>query len=182
MATIKSQGKGYKITVSKGYDIYGRQLREHMTWVPAPGMTEKQIDKELNRQATLFEEQVRCSTVHNGSIRLKDFTDSFINAAGCPNLKAKTLFGYQRDLVVINEALGHIKLKDLKPGHIASFYANLQEEGARATELATIYTDFSILLKERHLTMKALSEKAGVSLWVMKQLKNKEKIAKDCAL
>lgn len=31
MATIKKQGKGYKITVSTGYDINGKQLRKHMT-------------------------------------------------------------------------------------------------------------------------------------------------------
>lgn len=36
MATIKKQGKGYKITVSHGYDINGKQLREHMTWAPEP--------------------------------------------------------------------------------------------------------------------------------------------------
>ena len=43
MATIKKQGKGYKITVSHGYDINGKQLREHMTWVPEPYMTKRQI-------------------------------------------------------------------------------------------------------------------------------------------
>ncbi|MBP1535026.1 MAG: hypothetical protein IK999_13015 [Ruminococcus sp.] len=30
-----------------------------MTWKPEPGMTEKQIAKELNRQAVMFEE--KCS-------------------------------------------------------------------------------------------------------------------------
>ena len=72
MATIKKQGKGYKITVSHGYDINGKQLREHMTWAPEPGMTKRQIEKELNRQATLFEERVKCTTTHDGNIRLKE--------------------------------------------------------------------------------------------------------------
>lgn len=182
MATIEKRGSAYKIVVSKGYDINGKQLRERMTWTPTPGMTPKQIEKELNRQATLFEEQVKCATTHDGNTRLKEFTDLFLKDYAYPTLKAKTAFGYEQRMEVVNQALGHIKLKDLKPGHIASFYANLQEAGMRAPELATINIDFAKWLKENHTTMAAMAEKTGVSLWVMKKLKSKEKIAKECAV
>lgn len=94
MATVKKQGKGYKITVSHGYDINGKQLRQHMTWVPAPGMTPRQIERELDRQKILFEEQVKCSVTHDGSIRLNDFTSLFLKEYAYPMLKAKTAFGY----------------------------------------------------------------------------------------
>lgn len=93
MATIKKQGKGYKITVSHGYDINGKQLREHMTWTPPSGMTAKQLEKELSRQATLFEEQVKHSTTHDGNIRLVDFTTIFLKEYAYPTLKAKTALG-----------------------------------------------------------------------------------------
>ena len=56
MATIEKRGGSYKIVVSKGYDIKGKQLRERMTWTPPPGLSQRQIAKELNRQATLFTE------------------------------------------------------------------------------------------------------------------------------
>lgn len=79
MATIKQQGKGYKITVSRGYDINGKQLREHMTWVPAPGMTKRQIEKELNRQTVMFEEQIKASGRQDGNIKFIDFIDIFFN-------------------------------------------------------------------------------------------------------
>lgn len=181
MATIKQQGKGYKITVSHGYDINGKQLREHMTWVPEPGMTKRQIEKELNRQATLFEEQVRCSATHNGNIRLKEFTDLFLKEYAYPNLKAKTAYGYEAVMDVVNEALGHIKLKDLKPGHIAAFYSNLQEEGMRRNEYSAPKIDFAVWMKEHHTTMTALSKSTGVSLWAFKQMKNGNMIAKSCA-
>ena len=138
MATIKKQGTGYKITVSNGYNIEGKQLREHMTWTPDPGMTKKQLEKELNRQATLFEEQVKCSTVHDGNVKLVDFTDIFLKEYAYPYLKLKTAFEYENRMKQINLAIGHIKLKELKPGHIASFYSNLQEEGMRAKEFANI--------------------------------------------
>lgn len=180
MATIKQQGKGYKITVSRGYDISGKQLREHMTWVPSPGMTAKQTEKELNRQATLFEEQVRCTTQHDGNIRLKDFTDLFMKEYA-PTLKAKTAFGYEQRMAVINAALGHIKLKELKPGHIAVFYSNLQEEGMRARTVAVPKFDFAGWLKEHNTTMAAMAAQTGLSLWVFKRMKKGEHVAASCA-
>ena len=55
MATIQKQGRGYKITVSLGYDYTGKRIRQYMTWIPEPDMTDRQIKKELERQAVLFE-------------------------------------------------------------------------------------------------------------------------------
>ncbi len=36
MATIKQRGDSYKITVSCGYDLNGKQIRRHLTWTPEP--------------------------------------------------------------------------------------------------------------------------------------------------
>lgn len=48
----------YTIRVYHGYDSKGKRLKPYtMTYKPAPGMTAKQIEKELNRQAVMFEEQ-----------------------------------------------------------------------------------------------------------------------------
>ena len=59
MPTITKRNDTYKITVSAGYDINGKQIRRYMTWKPPSGMTAKQIEKEAQRQAILFEEKVR---------------------------------------------------------------------------------------------------------------------------
>ena len=72
MATITKQGKGYKITVSQGYDYTGKRLRQYMTWVPTPGMSERQIKKELDRQSALFEEKILSGTTANGNMRFAD--------------------------------------------------------------------------------------------------------------
>ena len=56
MASIKKMGDGsYKITVSLGYDVYGKKIRRYTTWVPDKEYTPRQLEKEVNRQATLFE-------------------------------------------------------------------------------------------------------------------------------
>ena len=57
MATITKRNHSYLITVSCGYDITGRQIRKTMTYKPDSGMTAKQIEKEVQRQAALFEEK-----------------------------------------------------------------------------------------------------------------------------
>lgn len=115
MATIEKRGESYRIIVSNGYDINGKQIRKKMTWTPEPGMTKRQIEKALNREATLFEERVRHQVTQNGNIRLVDFTKIFLEQYARPNLKKRTAFGYEEKMAVINQALGHIKLKDLKP-------------------------------------------------------------------
>lgn len=171
MATIQKRGNGYRITVSNGYNIEGRQLRETLTWIPTPDMTPKQIERELHRQAMLFEDKVKHKTAKDGGIRLVDFTEIYMERYAKQNLKKKTAYGYQTKMAEINQALGHIRLKDLKPGHIAAFYANLQEEGMRVRALAVPKIDFATWMKERDTTMVDLSRDTGVSLWTLKQLK-----------
>ena len=172
MATIEKRGRGYRITVSSGYNISGKQLREKMTWVPTPGMTPHQIDKELRRQAALFEEKVKHRATQDGGIRLADFTEIFMEQYGKQNLKIKTLFSYRQKMEIINQALGHIRLKDLKPGHIAAFYSNLQEEGMRMRAMAFPKIDFNAWMKKRGASMASLSRDTGLSVWEFKQLKN----------
>ena len=48
----------YLIRVSLGYNG-GQQIIKSMTYKPEKGMTPKQIEKEVNRQAVLFEEQTK---------------------------------------------------------------------------------------------------------------------------
>ena len=78
MATVTKRGDTYKITVSCGYDINGKQIRRHTTWKPTPGMTKKQIEKELDRQTVLFEERCRTGQYLDGSIRFADFVDKWM--------------------------------------------------------------------------------------------------------
>ena len=50
----------YRIRVARGYDSEGKQLTPYsMIWKPELGMTAKRIEKEVQRQATLFEEQCK---------------------------------------------------------------------------------------------------------------------------
>ena len=64
MATIskRTSKKGevsYLIRVSLGYNKKGQQIVKSMTYKPESGMKPKAVEKELNRQAVLFEEQAK---------------------------------------------------------------------------------------------------------------------------
>lgn len=48
----------FLIRVSLGYEKSGRVVRS-MTWKPEKGMTQKQIEREVTRQAVLFEERAK---------------------------------------------------------------------------------------------------------------------------
>lgn len=64
----------YRIRVSRGYDSKGNKLKPYeMTWKPAPNMTKKQIEKELNKQVvTLY-------SVINGNFKLKKYYQDSIS-------------------------------------------------------------------------------------------------------
>lgn len=183
MATVKKQGRGYKITVSFGFDGNGHRHREHMTWIPDPKMTAAQIQKELNRQTVLFEEKVKTgSNSVDGSIRFSAWAEKFMSEYAMTNLKAHTVARYNTQLARINQAIGHIKLKDLKSGHISKFYANLQEQGIRGRETAKAKIDFTEWCKDHQTTLTQIGKSAGVSPYLLKKLKWKENILKEKAL
>lgn len=181
MATIEKRGKSYKIIVSSGYDINGKQLRERMTWSPSAGMTPKQIEKELTRQAMLFEEQIQSGTKQDSRIKFKDFSDKFMSDYASIYLKAKTRCTYAENLAKINTALGHIRLCDLKAPHINSFYKNLQEAGVRSGTLAVCKIDFNEWLKKHHMTAPKFAQANGILPWAVKGAQHKRRIVKASA-
>lgn len=134
MATIEKRGRAYRITVSHGYDIHGRQIRHKMTWTPNPGLTARQEEKELNRQVVLFEETVKTGGARvNGSVRFQAFSERFMDDHIKVNRKPNTVARYERDLKRINEAMGHMKLSQITPADINAFAAFLQADGVKVS-------------------------------------------------
>lgn len=129
MSTARKRGRGYEIRVFLGLDIHARRMEKSKTWVPEPGMTEKQIEKELERQKVLFEEQVKQGISPDTSIRFKDFADRWLVEYAKDHLAPKTFSRYVDYLKRINEGIGHIRLKELTPFHLNAFYKNLAEDG-----------------------------------------------------
>lgn len=131
MASIIKRKNSFFISVSCGYDQNGRQIRRTMTYKPEPSMTEKQIQKEVQRQAVLFEEQVRNGQVSSdGRLKLADFVPmypttptqwfaKFLKRNGLPHRKFHALRHTSATLLLSNGTniknvatrLGHTQLK-----------------------------------------------------------------------
>jgi 5,10-methylenetetrahydrofolate reductase len=155
MATIRKRGNSYQIRASAGYDAEGQQIVKSMTWRPAPGLTAKQIEKELQRVKIDFERKVERGQCIDSSIRFSDYADIWLRKGeegGEKPLAPKTYARYRALLVRINAAIGHIRLQDLQPHHLREFLENLKEEGIREDVTYKLAVDLHTLLKERSLT------------------------------
>ena len=163
MASITKRGETYLIRVSLGYDIYGKKEYRSMTWKPSPNMTPKQIEKELNKQAVMFEEKIKSGLLIGSDVRFADFAERWMNEYAKKQLRAKTIAQYESLLPRINEAMGHLKIEKIQPHHLLSFYNNLSEKGIRLDTKYRCIVDFKAIVKGYKLTFKALAEKAGIS-------------------
>lgn len=172
MPTVEKRGKSYRITVSSGYDINGKQIRVNTTWKPAPGMTEKQAEKEAHRYAILYEDKVKSGQFISGDIKFAEFSEKWFNEYARSQLKATTLKRYSDCLIRINQAIGHIKLSKLQPQHLNKFYLNLQETGIRTDTKYKLGTDLKKVLKERKITQIELARSANLSESTVRSIAN----------
>ena len=128
MATITKRGDTYRIRCSLGYDSQGKQVIRSTTWKPAPGMTAKQAEKELNRFAVLFEEKCK-SGGGDPHITFEKLAEKWFSEYAKSHLKAKTYHEYRGMTARTYAALGHIKVDKLRPRHFREFFAQLSEPG-----------------------------------------------------
>lgn len=142
MATIQKRNGSYVIRVSCGYDVNGKQIRQSMTWTPSPNMTKRQIEKELNRQATLFEEAVKTGQIINSGIKFETVAEEWLKTF-CQkhNLKYVTVHSFRHlnatllisngvDIKTVSRALGHSQTSTTLNIYAHSF----AEQQARASE------------------------------------------------
>ena len=160
MPTIQKRGDTYRIRVSAGYDSTGKQLMKSMTWQPAPGMTQKQIETELDRQAVLFENKVKSGQYMEGNIRFSEYAEMWMQNA---QLAPATRSQYEDLLRRINAAIGHIRLDRLQPHHLEAFYKNLREKGIKERGSYAVSSRLANVLKEKKISRIKAGELSGVS-------------------
>lgn len=170
MATIeKRTGKkgkvSYRITIACGIDSAGRQIRTRRTWEPPkPGMTEKQIEKALSRAVADFEREIEQGYRLDHKQTFAEYAEYVLNLKERTGTKPRTVERYRSLLERVNKAIGHIKLTDIRPQHLNTFYQNLGEEGVRnGSTRAVAHADISAWIKERNTSIAKLAAKAGTS-------------------
>ena len=129
MATIQKRGNSYSIRVSCGYDAKGKQVIQSMTWKPDEKMTPKQIEKELNRQAVMFEEACM-KGFQAKAVKFEPFCEEWFEEYAKINLRNTT---YERLLQLrkrVYAAIGHMRMDKITPRQIQAFVNALSKEGA----------------------------------------------------
>ena len=129
MANVTKRGESYLIRVSDGLAVDGRQIIHSRTWRPDPGMTQKQIEKELTRQTVLFEEACRQNRVGDGNIKFQKFAEQWYKEYVVPNLRERTRARYEQLQTRTFQAIGHLRLDRITARHVQAFVNNLSEPG-----------------------------------------------------
>ena len=168
MANIKringKTGVSFQITVTQGRDINGRQVRHYRTWKPEGRMTERQMQRAVERAAADFEREIEQGFQTDNRQTFSEYARYVIALKRSAGIKERTLAHYEYLLTRCDRAIGHLRLCDIRPQHLNLFYQNLQEEGVRTGKnRATAKLDLGAYLKKEGITREALAARAGVS-------------------
>ena len=147
MASIEKRNGSYRIIVCTGTDIYGKKLRERATYTPDPSLSPKKQEKAVEDFARDFERQVLGGIAMDGhKITLKEFVCRWKTDYADVKLEPGTVEHYLQELdYKVLPALGHLKLSDLRPTNLNSFFLSLGKDGARKDGKKGGYSKASIL-------------------------------------
>ena len=128
MATIRKRGNTYQIRVSCGYDTSGNQVIQTTTWKPEPNMTARQAEKEVQKQAMLFEEKYLKGQI-TANVKFETFAEQWFEEYAKLNLR-HTSYERMRQLSQrVYPAIGHLRLDKITGRHVQQFINELALNG-----------------------------------------------------
>ena len=80
------------------------------TFTPPPGLTGKKLEKELQRQADAFEQEVHNGISLDASMKVDDLIERWFTEYAEKKLKPKTVYDYRRLVPRISAGLGQLKV------------------------------------------------------------------------
>lgn len=179
MASIKRiNGKNkvsFLITVSSGRDSSGKQQRHYLTWSPDKPMSEKQLKKAVEKAAFEFEQSLAVGYQIDKKLTFSEYADYVLEIKAKSGAKSRTIERYRELLVRICAAIGSIKLSDIRPSHLNSFYLNLAEDGVAFTSYkALAKTDISELLVSSGISKSKASQLSGLATSTIRAICRRE--------
>lgn len=129
MANIRKRGNSYQIRVGVGYKPDGTQISRSMTWSPAPGMSERQIEKELNRQAVIFEEECKSRSA-GGMVKFEIFAEEWFSEYAKSNHRNTTFNFLYHQRLRVYRAIGDTSMEKITVRQLQEFINSLSKDGA----------------------------------------------------
>lgn len=129
MATIRKRSNGtYQIRVSCGYGVDGKQRNQFKSYKPEPGMTQRQIEKELTRQAVLFEEECKRGQI-TSAVKFEKFAEQWFEEYAKVNLRPTTFARLRLLTKRVYPAIGHKRLDKITARDIQKFITDMLVNG-----------------------------------------------------
>lgn len=155
----------YRLVVSGGLNWEGKQIRRRITWKPPrPGMSVKQMEREAMAAAFKFEEAIQAGYEIDKVKKFCDYAEYVLELKQRTGLAPTTLERYRSMLPRINDAIGHIKLTQIRPQHLNDFYKHLMENGIRNKgAIATAKKVLKSKLIALGMPKCKIAEEAGIS-------------------
>lgn len=132
MATVRKRGNSYQIRVSVGYNTKGEQLVRTKTWKPSAGMSERQIQKEVQKQALQFEDEC-LNGLAPRSVKFGELAEKWLNEQAALNLRKNSLCKYHQVTRRIYPAFGHLRMDRITAMYIQDFINDLSLNGRSLT-------------------------------------------------
>ncbi len=128
MANIRKRGNTYQIRVSCGYKLNGEQVVQTMSWKPPEGMTPKQAEKEVQKQAILFEEKCLRGQV-TANVKFEEFAEQWFEEYARLNLRNTSFERMKQVTQRVYPAFGHLRLDRITGRQIQQFINELVLNG-----------------------------------------------------
>ena len=128
MATIRKRGTTYQIRVSCGYDSKGNQVIQTMSWTPEPNMTARQAEKEIQRQAILFEDKCLKGQI-TANVKFEEFAEQWFEEYAKLNLRNTSYEKMKQLPPRVYPAIGHLRIDKITGRHIQQFINDLALNG-----------------------------------------------------
>lgn len=120
----------YRIKVSLGYDSNHKQITKSMTWTPDANMTEKQIQKALEKQAFLFENSLEHNPKISRRVKFGELSEEWIALMeNTGEIKRSTLERMKDHRKRIYTVFGNSYIDDISHRAIQQFIISLSKPG-----------------------------------------------------
>ena len=150
----------YRVRAYAGTGPKGKKILRSMTYTPSAGIRPTSAEKEVQKQAALFERRVQSGMSGFGdNATFSEYAKAYIESEP---LTPKTKDSYTMLTKRIVPAIGHIRLGKLKAQHLEAFYKNLQEPGIKELGKSMRSDKLNGLMKERKITRGSLAKAADL--------------------
>ena len=179
----KGEITSYRIIVSSGMDANGEQVKHTKTWKPPKkNMTDRQIAKALERAKVEFELEIKAGYQPDKRQTFAQYAEYVLDMKERNGTKAKTIDQYISLSARTYQAIGHLKISDIRPQHLNAFYKQLGQEGMRLTKARAIaIIDIRAWIKKQGESIDSFSRKSGLCATTLRSAANGNSIQEDSA-